>query len=100
MGDEGLEHAQQYSIFGDSNVCAALGAALDPNSGRFDPGLAFVIAAWPTLPEAVRADVLAMVRHAQASTPTATVASTTHRDIQSPAARRAESRDPLSRGSS
>ena len=65
MGDEGLEHAQQYSIFGDSNVCAALGAALDPNSGRFDPGLAFVIAAWPTLPETVRADIVAMVRAAR-----------------------------------
>jgi hypothetical protein len=70
MTPTGLEHARQYSISGDPAVCAAPGAALGPDSGLIDAGLAEVIDAWPTLPDAVRADVLAEVRQAQASTPT------------------------------
>jgi hypothetical protein len=62
VGDEGLELARQDSIFSDSDVCAAPGAALAPDSGPIDPGLAEVIDAWPGLPEAVRANILAMVR--------------------------------------
>jgi hypothetical protein len=38
----------------------ALGSEID----SLDPGLAEVVKAWPTLPEAVRADILAMVRAA------------------------------------
>jgi hypothetical protein len=66
MTPTGSEHARQYSTFRDSALCAAPGAALPPDSGPIDHGLAEVIDAWPTLPEAVRADVLAMVREAQA----------------------------------
>ena len=65
MDDEGLEHAREYSIFADSNVCAAPGAARPPDSAPTDPDLADLIDAWQTLPEAIRADILTMVQQAQ-----------------------------------
>ena len=34
-------------------------------SAQNDPDLARVVAAWPELPEAIRADILAMVQHAE-----------------------------------
>jgi hypothetical protein len=61
---EGFEPAQQYSSFGDSNVCAANFNAVEANSGLIDPDLATIIEAWPSLHEAVRANILAMVRPA------------------------------------
>ena len=39
-------------------TCAALG----PEIGPIDPELVVVIEAWPSLPDVVRADVLAMIR--------------------------------------
>ena len=42
----------------------APGGAPEPETGAFDPELAAVIERWPTLPQAVRTEVLAMVRAA------------------------------------
>jgi hypothetical protein len=36
--------------------------ALGAQNGLFDPRLASVIEAWPTLPEAIKAGIVAMVR--------------------------------------
>ena len=69
MTPTGLEHARQSSISNGPGICAAPGAALGPDSDLIDPGLAEVIATWPTLPEAVRAVVLAKVRQATVNTP-------------------------------
>ncbi len=44
--------------------CAASDAADDPIAHAHDPGLQAVVEAWPALPSAVRAGVLAMVRAA------------------------------------
>jgi hypothetical protein len=38
--------------------------ALDPKIAPFPPELADLVAAWPTLPEATRAGILAMIRGA------------------------------------
>ena len=46
------------------NQGAAVGAAANAETGATDPGLAIVAAAWPRLPEATRASILAMVRAA------------------------------------
>jgi hypothetical protein len=40
------------------------GEAVWPNSGPMDADLAAVVEAWPTLPEAIKAGILAMVRAA------------------------------------
>ena len=62
MGDTGLEHPSNPS--GKSNTSetggaesGALGSEIDPP----DADLAVVIEAWPTLPVAVRAAIMALV---------------------------------------
>ena len=65
MPPTGLEHARQYSTSHDRGIRAAPGAALGRNSHLIDAGLSEVIDAWPPLPEAVRADLLAKVRSAE-----------------------------------
>lgn len=67
VGDTGTELARQYSNFGESAKCAAPCAALGREFGPIDPELASVIEAWPSLPEAVRANVLAIVRAVDAT---------------------------------
>jgi hypothetical protein len=50
---------------GDATISAQGGAksgALAPQQRIIDPALAALIDAWPTLPEAIRAGILAMVR--------------------------------------
>jgi hypothetical protein len=42
----------------------AKSGALAPENPAIDPALAALIDAWPTLPEAIRAGILAMVRAA------------------------------------
>jgi hypothetical protein len=44
---------------------AAAGAAIEGDSGLTAPDLAEVIRAWPGLPEAVRANIVAMVKGAR-----------------------------------
>ena len=44
-----------------SRDCAAPGAAVGAENGPIDPDLARVIEAWPKLPAAIRAGVLAMI---------------------------------------
>jgi integrase len=62
---EGFEQSREYSTFEDSEECAARGAAVGGDFGPVDPDLGVVVDAWPTLPESVRADILAMVRAAR-----------------------------------
>ena len=69
MTPTGLELARQSSSFGGAAVCAANINALGPDSGPNEPELVEVIDAWPSLPEAVRADVLDKVRQAQTDPP-------------------------------
>jgi hypothetical protein len=52
---------------GNATICAQGGAksgALAPQQPIIDPALAALIDAWPTLPESIRAGILAMVRAA------------------------------------
>ena len=49
---------------GDSQDCAAHGAAVEHDQGPSDPDLAAVIDAWDELPMAVRVGIVAMVRAA------------------------------------
>lgn len=63
MGDTGLEQVPKSSGkraigFGGGAECGALHAPKAP----FDPELAAVVDAWPTLPGAIKAGILAMVR--------------------------------------
>ncbi|MDA0991881.1 MAG: hypothetical protein O3A51_14165 [Verrucomicrobia bacterium] len=44
---------------------AAQGAAIDTPKAPGDPDLAAVVEAWPKLPEAIRAGILAMIRAAE-----------------------------------
>ena len=59
----GTEHTADSS--GNRGVAVQGGAksgALSGNSAPIDPDLALVVNAWPTLPEATRRQVVAMVR--------------------------------------
>jgi len=47
-----------------SENCAAPGAAVGSENTPIDPDLAAVVDAWPKLPEAIRAGILAMIRAA------------------------------------
>jgi len=49
---------------GDDQSGAECGA-LDAKKADFDPDLAVVVEAWPKLPEAIRAGILAMIRAAE-----------------------------------
>jgi len=62
MPPAGFEQHKQYSGCGGLDVCAAKINAVGPNYGLIDPDLSAVIEAWPALPEAVRVDILAMIR--------------------------------------
>ena len=65
MEPSGLEQVQQSRTFFSPSASAAPGAALEPDSGMVDPELSAVVEAWPTLPVAIRADILAVVRAAK-----------------------------------
>jgi hypothetical protein len=57
----------QQGISEKTALLAQAGAesgALTPTSPHIDPALTALISAWPTLPEAIRAGILAMVRAA------------------------------------
>ena len=64
-GEGGIRTSSQISTktvdFGQGG---AKSGALAPESRSIDPALATIIDAWPTLPEAIRAGILAMVRAA------------------------------------
>ena len=65
MGDTGLEYPSNPS--GESNIPETGGAesgALGSEFDSVDPVLAEVVKAWPSLPETVRAGIVAMVRAA------------------------------------
>ena len=65
MAGTGLELTPDSS--GNSSAATQSGAecgALGALSGPFDPDLAAIVEAWPSLPEALRAGILAMVRAA------------------------------------
>jgi hypothetical protein len=49
---------------GVSDQSSAESGALDPQNAILDPELAAVVEAWPALPEAIRAGILAMIRAA------------------------------------
>ena len=51
---------------GDSFQSGAESGALAAREAPMDPALAAVIEAWPTLPEAIKAGILAMIRAAVA----------------------------------
>ena len=64
MGDTGFEQARQYGDSDGSPVSAAginaVGQEFSPDATNFDE----LNAAWQTLPDAVRRNLLAMVRQA------------------------------------
>lgn len=62
MGDTGLEQLQQYSIFDESVICAAIISALEAHSHATDIGLTEVLAGWSNLTSACREEVLAIMR--------------------------------------
>jgi len=64
--DRGLEPPQETS--GNTGVAAKRGAesgAVGGGSAPDDPELAAVVDAWPTLPEGVKGDIVAMVKGAR-----------------------------------
>lgn len=67
MGDTGLEPLSASSSDGQglgqtSNARAAKSDASDHKTAATDPDLRAVVDAWPMLPDAVKAGILAMVR--------------------------------------
>jgi hypothetical protein len=50
-----------------SQCRGAKSAALGPKETPIDLGLKTVVEAWPTLPEAIKAGILAMIRAAQST---------------------------------
>jgi hypothetical protein len=57
-----LGSAANAAKSGNSSDRAAQGAAVDAENGPIEPDLQAVIDAWPALPDAVKAGILAMVR--------------------------------------
>ncbi len=64
----GAELDQQYSILRNSPKSGAISGALLNEFESIDFELAFVITAWPTLPDAVRAETLVSIRRAVGTT--------------------------------
>jgi hypothetical protein len=62
MGIEPCENSPQNST--NPAPGGAKSGALTPTNPYIDPALAALIGAWPALPEAIRAGILAMVRAA------------------------------------
>jgi len=52
---------------GVSDQSGAECGALDARKADFPPGLAAVVEAWPTLPQAIRTGILAMIRAGERS---------------------------------
>jgi hypothetical protein len=63
MGIEPIPHSPENST--NPAPGGAKNGALTPTNPNIDPALAALIDAWPTLPEAIRAGILAMVRAAR-----------------------------------
>ena len=49
---------------GENGVCSENCTESTPKSGNFDPELARIVAAWPSLPTAIKAGIVAMVQAA------------------------------------
>jgi hypothetical protein len=65
MGDTGLEQASESSRNPQvSDQGGAESGELCAENQPIDPNLTVIIEAWPTLPEAIKAGILAMVRAA------------------------------------
>jgi len=62
MGIEPHHHSPENST--NPAACGADSGAPTPSNTIIDPALAALIDAWPTLPDAIRAGILAMVRAA------------------------------------
>ena len=62
VGDTGLEHATESSGGnGHGTQSAAESAALDATEAPLGSDLRAVVSAWPNLPNAIRAGILAMI---------------------------------------
>ena len=62
VGDTGLEHAMESSGGnGRGTQSAAESAALDAREAPLGSDLRAVVSAWPNLPDAIRAGILAMI---------------------------------------
>ena len=72
-GDESVSHNPSIQLRKPPPSLAAQGkraAQIEPPlNGSDDPDLAAVVAAWPELPEAIKAGILAMVKAASGSRP-------------------------------
>ena len=65
MGDEGLEHIAKLSgKLRHSTTGDAESDALSKDSDPIDADLAALIDAWPTLPQSIKAGILAVIRAA------------------------------------
>ena len=63
MPPDGAEHpAENLGKTAVSDQSGAQCGALDAREAPFDPDLAAVVDAWPALPQAIKAGILAMVR--------------------------------------
>ena len=71
MGDTGLEFSRlsacsRKELQQSSGAGGAESGSLPPDSAQTDPDLRRLVDAWPTLPDAVKADILGMI---EADTP-------------------------------
>jgi hypothetical protein len=65
MGDEGLEpRTKSTGKNANSQSSGAECGALGARGAEFEPILAGVVEAWPKLPEAIKAGILALIRAA------------------------------------
>lgn len=65
MAEAGLETvANSPQKTGNSSRGGAESGAVDARSGAFDPELQTIVDAWPSLPDTVKAGILAMVKSA------------------------------------